>query len=287
MSTIELKIPVIEAVHELLVAELDELGCEGYMQEQDILKAYVPEVKWTSHERESLKQSLKLLNILAPWEEEKIPDQDWNEPWEQSIKPVQAGPFWVRPSWANDDSPNRRDLQEIIIDPKMSFGTGHHETTRLILQKLSSYLKQGDVVLDAGAGTAILAIAAIKTGAESAIAFDIDTWALENGEENIRLNNVSDQIEIRTGSFEVVSEGSFDVIMANINRHILMRHATDLYSRLSDEGYLLLSGVLTKDRSLIEDKFRQAGLIIIDEATDGEWWMGVLNKRNNNGSLSS
>ena len=199
MQTIELILHIPEKEHEFIVAELDDLGGLGYVQDNDQLKAYFEAEEWTPQKRAWLLNKLKNMDVDVSWNETFIPEQDWNEPWERSITPIQAGPFIVRPSWAeiSDD----HNLEEIIIDPKMSFGTGHHETTRLILEKLPGYIQDGDKVLDAGAGTAILAIAAIKLGAASAIAFDIDKWALENGEENIQLNSVGKYIDLRNRFF--------------------------------------------------------------------------------------
>ena len=285
MHTIELIIQIPESQHELIVAELDDMGGLGYVQENQVLKAYFDVNQWTPRKREVLADRLNVLNSNATWSESMIPEQDWNEPWEKSVKPVHAGPFLVRPSWFDGDKQD--EIEEIIIDPKMSFGTGHHETTRLIMEKLPSYVRENDVVLDAGAGTAILAIAAIKLGASFALAFDIDHWALENGKENISLNKVSDQIELRNGSFNVVPEREFDLVLANINRNVLIQYADDLALKLSAQGHLLLSGVLLRDRGIMEDTFVRRNLILIDEAQEGEWWLGILRKRNNSDALSS
>ena len=285
MHTIELTIQLSEARHELIVAELDDLGGLGFLQEGDELKAYFSAEQWTQEKRKLLSDKLDALTAKATWIETRIAEQDWNEPWEKSITPIQAGPFWVRPSWADADG--SAGYQEIVIDPKMSFGTGHHETTRLILEILPQYVKNNDVVLDAGTGTAILAIAAIKLGASSVIAFDIDKWALENGQENIQRNTVAEKIDLRKGSFEVVTETSFDLILANINRNVLIQYAHDIATRLKDHGYLVLSGVLYSDRAMIEESFEQCGLNIVDEAREGEWWAAILQNRNNHDALSS
>ena len=134
MTSIELYIELDDHLHELIIAELDELGGEGYVQETDLLKAYISEARWGEGEKKALTQRLAELNAESSWKERVIPEQDWNEPWEKSITPIQVGEFYIRPSWSPTTGDEGKGLIEIIIDPKMSFGTGHHETTRLVLR---------------------------------------------------------------------------------------------------------------------------------------------------------
>ncbi len=146
--------------------------------------------------------------------EEIVADQNWNEQWEETISAQTIGRFYVKPTWDNSTVPPDKILLE--IDPKMSFGTGYHETTRLMLRFLPDVLEEGDHVIDAGTGTGILSIAAIKLGAKSAFAFDIDEWSINNTLENIILNGVSKKITVREGSSEVIlGEEKADVLLAN------------------------------------------------------------------------
>ncbi|MBX2820069.1 MAG: 50S ribosomal protein L11 methyltransferase [Rhodothermaceae bacterium] len=279
MNAIELWLELDDDLHELVIAELDELGSEGFVQEENLLKAYVPEATWGEDQKEQLSKRLGQLNTKSSWEERVIQQQDWNEPWEKSIKPIKVGDFYVRPSWSEKAHNGEESLIEIIIDPKMSFGTGHHETTRLVLRELPSFVNKGDKILDAGAGTSILSIAAIKKGADVAIGFDIDEWAVDNGNENALRNGVSDQIILRQGSFEVIEEGEFDVVFANINLNVLLDNSMFFVSKLKPKGYLLLSGVLRGDADTVREVFESAGFQIIRHSYEGEWYCVVMQKK--------
>lgn len=279
MNTIEIKFNLDEKIHELIIAELDDLGGEGYVQEEGVLKAYMPEEQWGNHKKEYLAKLLLSMGVNNTWEEQLIEQQDWNEPWERSIQPIQVGDFYVRPSWAAAASEGSDSLIEIIIDPKMSFGTGHHETTRLVLRELPEYLKEGDRVLDAGVGTSILSIAAVKKGAQSVIGFDIDEWAITNGVENAHRNDVAHQLDLRQGSFDVVKEDDFHVILANINLNVLLAHTSFFADKLIEGGFLILSGVLRQDELAIHDAFQQAGFKKLHTAFEGDWICCVLRKK--------
>ena len=279
MDTIELSLELDDRFHDQVIAEIDGLGGEGYLQEPNLLKAYVPEPSWSQGKKKQLQHYLEALNARPNWEEQVIKDQDWNEPWEKSITPIAVDEFYIRPSWTPSIPGENEDRIEIIIDPKMSFGTGHHETTRLVLRELVHYVKRGDTILDAGAGTAILAIAALKKGALSVIGFDIDEWAINNGLENASRNGVAEQIELRMGSFEQIEEDGFDVIFANINLNVLLKHTAFFAAKLRDDGHLLLSGVLRRDVPVIKEAFESAGFTIIRNTHEGEWHCCVMQKK--------
>ena len=279
MNAIELWLELKDDLHELIIAELDELGSEGFVQEENLLKAYVPESTWGEEQKEQLAKRLGQLKSKQSWDERVIQQQDWNEPWEKSIKPIKVGDFYVRPTWSDPAHDEQERLIEIIIDPKMSFGTGHHETTRLVLRELPSFVKKGDKILDAGVGTSILSIAAIKKGAELAIGFDIDEWAVDNGNENASRNGVSDQIILRQGSFDVIEESGFDVVFANINLNVLLEHSKFFVSKLKPDGYLLLSGVLRGDAATVKEVFESVGFQIIRHSYEGEWYCVVMQKK--------
>ena len=279
MNTIEIQLLLSEDLHERVIAELDEFGGEGYVQEEDQLKAYFLETRWGAFEKKGLTDLLAVLGVNNTWNEQVIPPQDWNEPWEKSIQPIRVGDFYVRPSWAKPAMEEAHEHIEIIIDPKMSFGTGHHETTRLVLHELSSQIKKGDVLLDAGTGTAILAIAAIKKGASSVIGFDVDEWAINNGLENASRNGVDQWVDLRLGSFDVVDEQEFDGILANINLNVLLNHCSFFSSKLQRHGFLILSGVLNKDAASVIHRFESSGFQLLRSTQEGEWYCGVFQKK--------
>ena len=280
MNVIELRLDVEDHLHELLIAELDELGGEGYVQEEHLLKAYVPVDNWGESEKSKLIGCLhKFKAATTSWKEQLIEEQDWNEPWEKSITPIRVGEFYIRPSWAPPLQEKSAAVVEIIIDPKMSFGTGHHETTRLVLRELPSFVKKGDVILDAGVGTSILSIAAIKKGASSVIGFDIDEWAINNGLENAARNSVSDKLILRKGSIDVITERTFDVVFANINLNVLLKSSRWFASKLRPNGHLLLSGILRSDDGVIKQAFEAAGFYTIRNSYEGEWQCSVMQKK--------
>ncbi len=159
----------------------------------------------------------------------------------------------------------------------MSFGTGDHQTTKICLSFLEKYVKPGMKILDAGSGTAILAIAAVKLGAEKVIAFDIDEWCFDNGIENIKLNNVADKVEIRKCELNDISENNFDLIIANIQKNILLDLADGFKQRLKSDGILILSGLLEMDREAVKEKYSSLRFNEIDFLQMDEW-IGIVFK---------
>ncbi len=275
METIELTIGIDEACQERLIAELDGLGFSGYVQEADTLKAYGSPDCWTPAHRIALTNWLKAEGINPQFALQHIAPQNWNAQWEASIQPVVAGPFLIKPTWADTPSEHAA-LEQILIDPKMSFGTGQHESTRLILNLLPKWLQIGDRVLDAGTGTGVLGIATLRLGATSVIGFDVDPWAQENANENIQLNGASGQMTVRTGTIKAVPETGFDLILANINRNILLDLLPAFARKLSPGGRLMLAGLLCTDADLMLETARTHGFHMQDQAREGEWWSVVF-----------
>jgi ribosomal protein L11 methyltransferase len=200
---------------------------------------------------------------------------NWNEEWQKGLKVLKAGSkFAIKPTFVEYE-PLEGEIV-IEIDPKMSFGTGEHETTQLILGLLEKYGENREFVLDAGAGTAILAIGAIKLGSKRAIAFDNDDWCLENGIENVKLNGVQDVVEIRICETKDIPESNFDLILANIQRDVLMAIAGDLEFRQKPGGTLILSGLLISDEEIILPVYESIGYKLIEKAGKNEWISLVL-----------
>ena len=173
----------------------------------------------------------------------------------------------------------KQNQNEIVLtlDPKMSFGTGDHQTTKICLMFIEKYLKPGMKVLDAGSGTAILGIAAAKLGAENVIAFDIDEWCYDNGIENTKLNDVSDKVEIRKCELKEIEEKDFDLIIANIQKNILLDLAEGFKTRIKQNGILILSGLLEMDRETIVSKYSEVGFKEIDFIQMDDW-IGIVFK---------
>lgn len=276
MDTIELTIPVGAARHETLIARLEEYGFTGFQEEDGRLKAYIGADDWSAGKSNYVKSWLRRQEVEGPVEEQRIPEQNWNARWEQSIEPLTVGPFVVKPTWAAApaDAEGRHVLE---IDPKMSFGTGYHESTRLMLRFLPDLIHGRERVLDAGTGTGILAIAAVRLGAASVIAFDISQWAEENARETVALNAVADQVDVRQGTIDtVVPEEAFDVILANIERDPLIELLPAFAEKLAEAGRVALAGLTRDDEPRMRSAIAEHGFAIEREARENEWWAVVV-----------
>lgn len=271
MDYIELRISVKDDFQELLIAELFDQDFEGFEQDDDLLIATIPATRFDDSKREEIERIVMTLGTETSILSEKvISPQNWNEEWERTIQPQTIGRFYVHPTWSSFDG-DLGDKIDLMIDPKMAFGTGYHATTRVMLEWLPEVVSKGDRVLDAGTGTGILAIAALKLGAESAFGFDIDEWSETNARENILLNDV-ENFEVKLGSTEVIPAGeTYDLILANINRNALKELLPDLIARLSTDGKILLSGLLEEDEEAIRRLDSVNNLTYVDTRQHGEW----------------
>lgn len=272
MQTIEVTIPVGEDLQEFLIAELSDLDFEGFTQEYDVLKAYVPAARWNDVAREWIEQWLVGHGIEPHVGETVIDPTNWNARWEETVQPVAVPPYIIKPTWASLP-PEHQDKILLEVDPKMSFGTGYHESTRLMLRLLPLTEPAEAEVLDAGTGTGVLAIAAAKSGASRVVGFDIDEWSFENGRENVLLNSVQDRVEILFGGMDVVpDDATFDVILANINLNVLLGLLPEFRRRLRKGGRLAMSGMLLTDRKRMSGALQRHGFNIIRDREEGEWW---------------
>lgn len=270
----EFVIKTTPANEELISGVLWQLDIQGVTEEGDTVKCYAgPQNAVSYKEIESLLNSLREQNLLDSFEltENPVEDRNWNEEWEKTINVIEVSDrIVIKPSFREytTDDPGKIIL---TIDPKMSFGTGEHETTRLMIKMLERHVKPGYTVLDAGTGTGVLAIAAVKLGASEALAFDNDEWCYENGLENSRVNGVSDSVEIRNCEMEDIEVKEFDMVIANINKNILIDIAEGLRIRMKKGGVLILSGLLEGDEDDIVRKFTSLGLKHTDKMQMNEW----------------
>lgn len=270
MKYLKLVIQIADKYQESLIAELFDMDFDGFEQRDDQIITYIQKEHFGISDREHI----DMLLAAYPGDgfiesEEVVADQNWNQQWEETIKAQTVGKFFIKPTWSQETVPEDKILLE--IDPKMSFGTGYHETTRLILGLLPNVISDDDFVIDAGTGTGILSIAAIKLGARRAFAFDIDEWSISNTEENILLNDVSETIEIKKGSSEVISEDmQAEVVLANIEHNTILKILSDLKHALRPGGTLILSGLLVSDKpallKALGDEFE-----IVDIPQENEW----------------
>lgn len=271
MNWIKLTIEIPDEKQELLIAELLDLDIDSFEQFDNRMNAWISASRWDDVKREELEQTLNRSFPDSRWQSEEITEQNWNAEWEKSITPVRAGSFHIQPTWLQD--PVEKDLTLIYIDPKMSFGTGLHPTTRLMLHFVDELVTPSTrQVIDVGTGTGLLSIASIKHGASHAFAFDIDPWSRENALENCHLNHVSESVDIREGGVEVIPETLVaDLMLANINRNTLKAILPLLIDHLDTEGTLVISGLLRSDRSSILKTAEELSLSLIKEKSEGEW----------------
>ena len=254
-------------IRELMIARLSELGYEGFEENEQTLIAYIPEADYNIDTIMSLigKYGLKSTNNI-------IPKQNWNALWEGNFQPVIVEGFCTIK--ADFHELVTATPYEIIITPKMSFGTGHHATTQLMMMQMSHLPFAGTKVLDFGTGTGILAILAQMLGASSVLAIDNDEWSYENATENAGRNN-SNNVTIKQGSLDIVAAETFDIILANINRHILLQYMHQLYSQLKEGGHILMSGLLKEDEQIIVAAAVEAGLKMVN-VNELNNWIAVL-----------
>ena len=271
MKYIKLVIAIADEYQETFITELLELDFDAFEQQDNIIITYIPQQSFNDAHRERIEQILAVYPGKGYIKtEEVVADQNWNEEWEKTIQAQQIGSFFVKPTWSSEIKPEGTILLE--IDPKMAFGTGYHETTRLILKQLPEIISEGATVLDAGTGTGILAIAAVKLGAQEVLAFDIDEWSVTNSKENIYLNDVADYISIKKGSVEVIPQDQkFDVVLANIERNPILQMMDALNKAMNSGGFMLLSGLQRKDQSVISKKAEELNLSVNKVSTENEW----------------
>lgn len=244
------------------IREMDNYLIVNALEENNISKTDV----------ENLLNNLVKENLVESFTiDEKIyEDQNWNEEWEKTINVIHvSGKIIIKPTF-KEYTP-KEDQIVIEIVPKMSFGTGEHQTTKLVLLALEKYVTPGIKTIDVGSGTGILAIASVMLGGKSAIAIDNDEWCLINGKENIELNNVADKIEVRNCEVQEVPETEFDFVLANINKNVLLNINEELYKKIKPGGKLILSGILDIDEEDIKKSYSLPNLKIIDKFQLDEW----------------
>lgn len=251
---------------EILVAELAECGFESFVDSERGILAYIQENLWN----ENILNDVYILQspeFKISYTFKTIEQINWNEEWEKNFNPIVVddictvrAPFHELPS----------TLYDIIIEPKMSFGTGHHETTYMMLQFLLSTDLKGKKVLDMGCGTSVLAIMAEKRGAKSITAIDIDNWCVENSLENAERNNCKN-ITVKLGDASLLDNENFDIIIANINRNILLSDIPQYAKSLSSGGMLFLSGFYESDVPAITDKCNENNLEFAEKLERNQW----------------
>lgn len=256
----------IQTAIDILVAELGQVGFESFTENPDGVEAYIQKADWNASLLDDI-QILQSEEVTFSYDVKEIEQVNWNEEWEKNFEPIVVAdqvsvraPFHKNPGLQYD----------IVIEPKMSFGTGHHETTHLMIQHLMELDLHGKKVLDMGCGTGILAIFAEMKGAASVDAIDIDNWCYENSLENVERNNCH-HISVFEGDSSLLKSSAYDVIIANINRNILLQDMSVYTDSLKENGILLLSGFYTEDIEKINASAEVNGLKQDKKLTRNNW----------------
>lgn len=278
MDTLEVQIDVSprEPWNEVLIAELSELGFESFVETKTGIMAYGP----VTLDINQLIKETSLENfpeVEVNIKTQIIPHQNWNAQWEENFDPVHVLDYVsiLAPFHSTEGVNNMK----VIIQPQMSFGTGHHQTTWLMSKILFEIGEMPKQVLDMGTGTGVLAVIAEKLGAERILGIDIEEWSAENAKENVKLNDCS-KIEIVCGDIDLLQTEHFGLIIANINKNVLKSHMKEYANHLTNNGILLLSGFFSSDVHELAEFASQFGLFTQNVETKDEWALMQLIKTN-------
>ncbi|ETN94941.1 50S ribosomal protein L11 methyltransferase [Zhouia amylolytica] len=262
----DFKVSPINPGNEILIAELGSIGFESFVETEDGLLAYINKDEWF----ENILDEVYILNndeFSISYSFKDIEQVNWNEEWEKNFEAIEVdGVCTVRAPF--HDTPKTEF--DIVIEPKMSFGTGHHETTHMMIQHLLKMDLEGKKTLDMGCGTAVLAILAEKMGAQPIDAIDIDNWCYLNSLENAERNNCK-HITVYEGDASLLKGRAYELIIANINRNILLRDIPVYVKSLRKEGVLLLSGFYKEDLDQVKERCAEFSLKFVENLEKNHW----------------
>jgi ribosomal protein L11 methyltransferase len=271
MNYIELSVAVEpkEQGSDILIAQLSELGFESFVETEEGFCAYIQEVEYSEEEIDfTFGDFAELFKI--DYTSKIIPKQNWNKEWENNFQPIEVdGKCYIR---APFHEAKKDFLYDVIIEPKMSFGTGHHDTTQLMIQKLMLLDVKNKSLLDMGCGTGVLAIVAAMMGASPITAIDIDDWSFENTIENLERNNIN-KVLVHKGDAQILAGKLFHTILANINKNVLLADILVYSKSLEKNGNLILSGFFETDIQELTTKALEVGFTFQDKKISNKWAM--------------
>jgi ribosomal protein L11 methyltransferase len=273
MSWIELKLDIPPESLEHLSSYLFAHGCEGINVTDDGIIIYFTTHRWSNEVRAGISEyirqiipgfSLKQIRVKS------VTDHDWHADWKKHFKPVKVtNRVVIRPPWEEYHQSQGEVI--ITINPQMAFGTGHHESTRLVMIELENLIQPDMHILDVGTGSGILGIMAKKLGAESVLGIDNDMEAIKNATENLQLNDISGAVNFGYAELENVTPSDYDLVLANINRNTLVKYATLFPEYVKQDGYLIISGVLRRDEAQISQLYKENGFSVIKKNVMKDW----------------
>lgn len=267
---------------ELIQGVLWELNISGIQEEENFIKVFCEEGNSVSKiEISAQLQKLVKEKVIESFviSEKLLENKNWNEEWEKSREVIEVSDrIVIKPSFKEYLAKPNQII--ITIDPKMSFGTGEHQSTKLSLLFLEKYVTSGMKILDVGTGTGILAIASVKLGASKVIAIDNDEWSYENSIENCKVNNVEEKVDIRLCEIKDVGEKDFDLITANIQKDILISIKLEIHKHIKENGVVILAGLLISDKDEIQKEYEKLDFKIIEASRYDEWLALVIQKVN-------
>ncbi len=283
---------ILQIARDLLADVAGEAGFESFEDTEKGMKGYVQKKNFDQQVLDTSIASLQLDNCSITYIIANVENKDWNETWEKAgFEPIEMNnPTTVTSGDTNQDAIQRLTIidaskseenqssqpsttQYIKIEARQAFGTGTHQTTQMIVENLLSLNLKGKRIMDCGCGTGILSIAALKLGANEAVGYDIDEWSVENTKHNAKLNNVSNNIHVIHGDASIIRtiKGNFDIVLANINRNILLQDMEAMTSKMKRDSLLIISGFYKKDTTMLQQKAAELGLELIGGQSKEEW----------------
>jgi len=263
---------------EILFAKMAQIGFEGFVEGENDIQAYIAKESYREELFYQLVDELATLQIKVQYRFHITENQNWNEEWEKKFDPVVIDKEVLIRAPFHDSSDDRPCT--LIIEPKMSFGTGHHHTTKLMIREMGKHTLEGKSILDMGCGTGVLGIYACKRGAARVLGVDNDQWAYENALENVGRNEAT-AMEVRLGDVGTLKQEMFHMILANITRNTLIRDLKTYTLHLVEKGLMLLSGILAEDVQYVLNEAYRCGLDHLNTSEESNWISLTFAKQQN------
>ena len=273
-TEVDISLELVDPYAEIMVARLDQIKYDSFAVHESGLKAYILTNLFDKKKLNDIISEISISTQVS-FKISRIKKVNWNKEWESNYSPVLINENCIIRAQFHTQTANVK--HEIIITPKMSFGTGHHETTFLVMNQIFELDCKGKCVLDVGSGTGVLGILASKLGAKKIIGIDSDIWSYKNSIENARLNNISN-IKFINGNADAIGDAKYDIVLANINRNIILNDIEKYVHAMKPSSEIILSGFLKEDKKIIINKIEQLNFNLVDSKNKNKWQMLHLKK---------